>query len=738
MEGVALVASSLTQPPTRPRGVRWSQQPYGGSPFSMPMSPAELRFLFNRATGLFHRGLTSLRTRGLQASWRRVLRQFQRVPVSQRPALYLPAPTAFAPFAVPYGPAPRASLVIPVFNQFEHTLRCLRALAEHPPAMAIEVIVVDDGSSDETEAMLPRVQGLRYHRRAANGGFIAACNDGARLARGEMLVFLNNDTVPQPGWLEALLGTFSQHANVGLAGAKLVYPNGLLQEAGGWVFSDGSAANRGRFESPEDPRFNYVLDVDYCSGAAIALPRRLFETLGGFGDEFRPAYYEDTDLAFKVRAAGQRVLYQPQSVVVHMEGVTSGTDTRTGPKAYQVRNQQAFAEKWRGVLAHHPEANTSQGRIRQTGQRRVLVIDDHVPQPDRDSASLRLVNMMRLFIGEGAHVTFVPAGLDHGGNHTRSLQALGIEAWHAPFAQSLPAWLASHGGGFDVIVVCRHHLLQSLLPLLRKWAPRAKIVFDTVDLHYLRERRGAQMRGDAALLKAAERTRRSELDLIHRSDVTLVVSEAERALLAEEAPQARVEVLSNLHELKDPGLPFDQRKDLVFVGGFRHPPNVDAVRWFTDEVWPRLHAAEPDMVFHCIGGDVPPDIQALAERAGVRVHGHVPDIEPYMAGARLAVAPLRFGAGVKGKVNLSMAHGQPVVATSCAVEGMHLHDGEDVLVADTPEDFAAAVLQAYRDPALWSQLAANGRDNVTRHFSFDAGRAVVQGLLRAQGSTAEA
>ena len=130
MEGVALVASSLTQPPTRPRGVRWSQQPYGGSPFSMPMSPAELRFLFNRATGLFHRGLTSLRTRGLQASWRRVLRQFQRVPVSQRPALYLPAPTAFAPFAVPYDPAPRASLVIPVFNQFEHTLRCLRALAE--------------------------------------------------------------------------------------------------------------------------------------------------------------------------------------------------------------------------------------------------------------------------------------------------------------------------------------------------------------------------------------------------------------------------------------------------------------------------------------------------------------------------------------------------------------------------------------------------------------------------------
>ena len=704
----------------------------------MPMSPAELRFLFNRATGLFHRGMTSLRTRGLRASWRRVLKHLQRVPVSQRPALYLPAATAFAPFAVPSDASPRASIVIPVFNQFEHTLRCLRALAEHPTALTLEIIVVDDGSSDETAALLPQVDGLRYHRRAANGGFIAACNDGATLARGGMLVFLNNDTVPQPGWLEALLGTFSQHANVGLAGAQLVYPDGLLQEAGGWVYSDGSAANRGRFESPQDPRFNYVLDVDYCSGAAIALPRHLFAAVGRFGEEFRPAYYEDTDLAFKVRAAGHRVLYQPRSVVVHMEGVTAGTDIRMGPKAYQLRNQRLFAEKWHEVLARHPEPDTAERGRMQPDRRRVLVIDEHTPRPDRDSASLRLVNLMRLFNAEGAHVTFLPAGLEHAGRDTVSLQALGIEAWHAPFATSLPAWLETHGSTFDVIVVCRHHVLQPLLALLRAHAPAARIVFDTVDLHYLRERRGAEVRGDSSLIKAAERTRRIELDLVNRSDATLVVSEAELVLLAREAPQARVEVLSNLHELKDPGLPFDRRKDVVFVGGFRHPPNVDAVRWFADEVWPRLHAVEPDMVFHCIGGDVPADIQALAGRPGIRVHGHVPDIVPYMSGARLAVAPLRFGAGVKGKVNLSMAHGQPVVATTCAVEGMHLHDGEDVLVADTPEDFAAAVLRAYRDPVLWSRLASGGRENVARHFSLDAGRGVVQRLLRGQGPTAAA
>ncbi|KGM54685.1 glycosyl transferase [Lysobacter daejeonensis GH1-9] len=705
----------------------------------MPMSPAELRFLFNRATGLFHRGVTSLRTRGLRASWHRVLRQFQRVPVSQRPSLYMPAPMAFAPFAVPSDAAPRASLVIPVFNQFEHTLRCLRALAEHPPAVAIELIVVDDGSSDETSTLLPQVEGLRYHRRATNGGFIAACNDGAGLARGEVLVFLNNDTVPQPGWLEALLGTFGTHPDSGLVGAQLLYPDGRLQESGAAIRADGSAEKLGRNEDTDAPLHAFVKRVDYCSGAAVAIPATLFRELGGFDTRYAPAFYEDTDLAMQVRRSGWQVRIQPGARVVHVEGATTGVDTRTGVKQYQVRNQALFRERWDKSLSTHPDAAATPPSLtdhRYAGM--VLVIDALTPRPDRDSGSLRSVNLMRMLLQEGKGVVFVPANLSRDGDYTRELQQLGVEVWFAPFVGGFPAWLRAHGRRFETVVVSRHYVLGELLPLLGRFAPQAKVVFDTVDLHYLRERRGAQMRGDAALLRAAERTRRSELDLINRSDVTLVVSEAERALLAEEAPQARVEVLSNLHELKDPGLPFDQRKDVVFVGGFRHPPNVDAVQWFADEVWPRLHAAEPDMVFHCIGDDVPPGIQALAGRPGIRVHGHVPDIEPYMAGARVAVAPLRFGAGVKGKVNLSMAHGQPVVATSCAVEGMHLQDGEDVLVANAPEDFVAAVLRAYRDPALWSRLASNGRDNVAKHFSLDAGRAVVQRLLRTQGPAAEA
>ncbi|MFD0740001.1 glycosyltransferase [Lysobacter koreensis] len=694
----------------------------------MPMTWADLRFMIDRGTGLWRRGLTSLRTRGVQASWQRVLKQFHRVPASQRLALYLPEPAAFSPFAVPRSDAPLASIVIPVYNQFAHTLACLRALAAHPARAALEIIVVDDGSSDDTQACLQHVAGLRYHRRVENGGFIAACNDGATLARGEYLVFLNNDTVPQPGWLDALLATFADHPGTGLVGAQLLYPDGRLQEAGGLVFADGGGCNYGKFESPLDPRYAFVREADYCSGAAICIPRALFAHLGGFDRRYAPAYYEDTDLAFAVRAAGYRVLYQPRSQVVHVEGATAGTDTSTGPKARQVHNQQVFADKWRDVLDRQPTRASEQAAVARR-RRAILVIDSAMPQPDRDSASLRLVNLMRLLRQEDAHVVFVPTDRVGDGHALRALQQLGVEVWHAPFLKALPGWIREHGARFDTVVVCRHYVMRELLPLLRRHAPQAALVFDTVDLHYLREQRGAQVAGDAALARASERTRALELDIIARSDATLVVSEVERALLARDAPNARVEVLSNLHRVAGPGQAFAQRHDLVFVGGFRHPPNVDAVRWFVADVLPKIRAQLPQPRFHCIGADPPPEVAALAAQPGVEVHGHVPDLAPYMDGARIAVAPLRYGAGVKGKVNLSMAHGQPVVATGCAVEGMHLRDGEDVLVGDDAEAFAAAVVRLYRDPELWQRLAGNGLRNIEQHFSLDAARAVVRRVL---------
>ncbi|AWH34124.1 glycosyltransferase [Stenotrophomonas sp. SAU14A_NAIMI4_8] len=694
----------------------------------MAMSLAEWRYLLNRLTGLAQRSLASLRTRGWRATWQRIRVHTQRAVPAPRTPLYLPAAQAFAPFSVPSSDAPQVSIVIPVYNHVQHTLACLRALAAHPPAVPCEILVVDDGSSDQTTQWMPRISGLRYEVRAQNGGFIEACNDGVSRARGDHVVLLNNDTVPQPGWLDALLDTFHSVPDAGLVGSQLLYPDGRLQESGGVIFRDGSGWSYGRFEAADDPRYASLRDVDYCSGAALMLPRALWQQLGGFDTRYKPAYYEDTDLAFRVRAQGLRVLVQPASRVVHDEGTSNGTDTGSGVKAYQVRNQGIFASKWAAELATHPAVGeVPSPALLLRGRRQVLILDEEVPRPERDSGSLRQMNLIRLLLQGGAHVVFVPTRREHAGEATEALQRMGVEVWYAPFLDGVAGWLRTHGARFDVVMLVRHHVANACLPLVKRYAPQARTVFDTVDLHYLRERRGAEVAGDAGLLRNAERTRASELAVMDQCDVTVLVSAAEREQLQADAPQVQVELISNLHEVAGAGAPWAQRHDLVFVGGFGHPPNLDAMAWFIGDVFAILRARLPQVQLHVIGAGAPDSLKALAAtQPGVQMHGFVEDITPYMDGARIAIAPLRFGAGVKGKINLSMAHGQPVVGTTCAVEGMHLQAGRDVLVADTAEAFADAVARLYQDPQLWQQLSDAGLDNVARHFSLDAARATVQ------------
>ena len=680
---------------------------------------------------LASRGQASLRNRGLDGTLRR-LRERRAARTESRGLAVLPGPAqADSALRLPRPKTARASIIIPVYNQLHYTLACLRALADCGDHTPFEVIVVDDGSSDGSPRVLPSIPGLRYHRNARNLGFIGACNAGAELAGGEFLVFLNNDTTVQPGWLDALLDTFGRHPDTGLAGSKLVYPDGRLQEAGGIVFADGSGWNYGRFEDPAHPRYNFVREVDYCSGAAIALRRELFMQLGGFDSHYAPAYYEDTDLAMRVRAQGLKVRYQPASVVVHHEGVTSGTDPREGVKSHQASNQKKFLARWREVLAashatpgSDPELASERGR-----HRRVLLLDACTPTPDRDSGSMRMLALMRLLREQGCSVLFFPENSAHDGRYTEAIQQLGIEAWWHPYLGDVPRWIARHGHRFDLVIASRHYVLSPLLPLLRTHARRAHLVFDTVDLHHLREQREAGISGDAAQLRAAARTRRIELDLIAQCDTTWVVSAAEQALLARELPDARVEVVSNIHDVHGAGRPWNQRRDLLFVGSYRHPPNVDAALWLASEILPRVRARLPDVVLNLVGGDAPDEVVALGGLPGVRFHGYVPDLLPLLEGARVGVAPLRYGAGVKGKVNQSLAHGQPMVATLCAVEGMHLVHGEDVLVADDAEDFAEAVVRLYQDQALWQKLALGGLENTRRHFSTEPVRATLRALL---------
>jgi GT2 family glycosyltransferase/glycosyltransferase involved in cell wall biosynthesis len=673
-----------------------------------------LRYLLRRVSG-------SLAQRGVRGTLARIAQEFQPRAATDPSWELEPLEAPRAPFALPSSDAPVVSVIIPIHGKIDYTLACLRSIARHGARAEFEIIVVNDASPDDSAAALGDVAGLRLLHNAANLGFIGSCNAGAAIARGAYLLFLNNDTQVTAGWLDRLLDCFDEEAGCGIAGSRLVYPDGRLQEAGGLVYADGSAWNYGRFEKRDDPRFLYRRDADYLSGAALLIESELFREVGGFDTRYSPAYCEDMDLAFAVRATGRRVIYQPESVVVHCEGVSSGLDPFAGVKQYQRINHDKFLDKWRDMLARQPEPGTPVEQAIGRGRRHMLIVDALTPDPTRDSGSLRLVNIMRLLREQGWRITFMANNRRASAEEITLLGRLGVHVLCRPWAPTLQAWLKANRRDLRAVMLCRHYIAELHLALVRRLAPEATVLFDTVDLHFLREQRAAELNKNAALARQASASRTRELALIAAADITFVVSPVEHAMLRELAPGSRVELLSNVHDVPGRGAGFAGRRGVVFVGGFGHPPNADAARWLAREIYPRVRATRPDIPLHLVG-DVPEAERTALAGPGVTVHGRVDNLRPWMDGCRIALAPLRWGAGVKGKVNMAMSHGLPVVATGMAAEGMHLVDGRDVLLADDAASFAAAIVRLHDDEALWLALSDAGVANVEKHFSLDAAR----------------
>jgi len=618
-----------------------------------------------------------------------------------------------------------------VYENVDVTLRCLAALAANTPHDAIEVIVVDDASSRETGEALGRVRGARLVRNERNLGFLGSCNRGASESRGEFVLFLNNDTQVTPGWLDGLLSA-ARSGRVGAVGSKLVYPDGTLQEAGGVIWSDASGWNFGRGEDPEAPEYNVRREVDYCSAASLLVRRDLFERVGGFDDRFSPGYYEDTDLCFALREQGFATVYEPTSVVVHFEGATHGTEQGGGVqgahgKANQYRNRHVFRAKWATELARHWPSGTARGYRggRIDHRPHILVADTWVPAHDRDSGSLRMTWILRLFRSLGCGVTLLPLNRDRTEPYASELQALGIEVLYG--TQTLEELAERRGDLYDLVVLSRPNVAGELLDPLRVAFPRATVLYDTVDVHFLRDRRKFEVLGKPEDDELA-RARAIELDAVRRSDVTAAITEPEAELLRGYVRDLRTVVLPNVHAV-DPVPPrsFEDRSDLLFIGSFQHEPNLDAAHHLVGEILPRV-AERIDARVILLGSDPPPEVRRL-QSPHVIVPGYLPNVDEYFRQARVFVAPLRYGAGMKGKVGHALAFGLPVVTTPIGAEGMELTDGVHALIREGADEFADAVVALYRDRDLWTRIADEGREVVWERWSPAGMRARLKSVL---------
>jgi GT2 family glycosyltransferase len=624
---------------------------------------------------------------------------------------------------------PIVSVVIPVYNKVDVTMHCLQSIADTWfETLEVQIIVVDDGSSDRTRDIMGNIPGLEYVRNERNLGFIGACNRGAELARGKYVCFLNNDTEVRDGWLDYLVSTAEGDSTVGVVGAKLIYPDGTLQEAGSILWRDASGWNYGRGENPKDSRFNYTRDVDYCSGAALLVRRDIFTEFGGFSADFAPMYYEDADLCMAVRAKGYRVVYQPRAEVVHLEGATSGTDLSAGSKKYQAINKPKFQQKWASALEAHFE--NSPLRVPQAARRlrtgkTILIIDSYVPMYDKDAGSARLIQVIRMLRDARYHVIFLPDNYAALQPYTSEIQAMGVEVLHhidkgRPMQKALDEVLPL----LDYAWICRPKLFAKYAKSIRRNSATI-VLYDTIDLHFVRERREAELQGRTGdSWKAIER---EELQAAREADATIVVTESERDILRSRGVD-RVFVVPTLHdpEVEVPRK-FSESADLLFIGGYNHTPNVDAAKWLCKEIMPAIWARNPSVRVYLLGSNPPEEVRALADDR-VSVPGYISDVSEYFMKSRVFVAPLRFGAGIKGKVGQALSFKLPIVLTDVAAEGFGFENGRDCLVANDAPTFAEATLRLLVDEQLWTKLSEESA-RVLKPFSTASIKPRIVGML---------
>ncbi|SCY44020.1 Glycosyltransferase involved in cell wall bisynthesis [Nitrosospira sp. Nsp13] len=347
----------------------------------------------------------------------------------------------------------------------------------------------------------------------------------------------------------------------------------------------------------------------------------------------------------------------------------------------------------------------------------VLVVDLRTPTPDQDSGSVRMSAIIRLLREMGFRITFISDSEERLPHYQEVLERQSIDVLHG--FDAARSHLATIGGKYHFVLLSRPEVAFQYLPYVRAYALYATIIYDTVDLHWVRFEREMQISGDRALLDVIAHFRRLELFNTACADLVLAITDEEKNRLLIEQPDAKVTVLPNIHEPCPPRTSFDQRKDLLFIGGFWHKPNEDAVIYFVKDILPRIIEKIPDLVFYIIGSNMPMSIKSL-HSANVEPLGFVADVVPYFESCRIFVAPLRFGAGMKGKVGQSMSHGLPVITTQIGAEGMGLHHGKHVLIATNPQDFADAVVQLYSNEPLWRNLSAESLAYLAANYSLAA------------------
>ncbi|HTH99449.1 MAG TPA: class I SAM-dependent methyltransferase [Acidisoma sp.] len=628
---------------------------------------------------------------------------------------------------------PDISAVIVVWNSAHLTLRCLRALqaAEGP---SLEIIIFDNGSSDETGALLDRTDGIRVIRSKDNLGFLLGSNRGAELATGRAILLLNSDAFVRPDTLAVALNTLESAPDIGAVGARLLLPSGRLQEAGSIIWSDGSCLGYARGAEAEAFEGMFRREVDYCSGAFLLTPRALWTKLGGLEEAFAPAYYEETDFCMRMQEAGYRIIYEPAAVVDHFE---FGSEAKSGEStAAMVRNQALFKSRHEAVLQRkhlppHEDHILSARTAASYPRPRLLVIDNEVPLGAGGAGYPRARELLGAAVRAGWSVTLFPLYTSEIEWKTvRAEIAMEVEIVNQYSAPRFIEYMQERRGYYDVIMISRPDnmmLIRGFLANHPDLFDGARIIYDSEALAATREIAKAKFYGVPVSDAQAGAMIAEELALANDVDAIVCVNEAEaEAFRSRGVP---VHVLTHAIESAGSPPPWRDRAGFLFIGRLmeRDSPNWLGIAWFIREVWPTIRKSVPNATLTVLGR-LHPEHDAL-DAPGVRLQGPVSDLGPLYDASRVFVAPVHFSAGVPLKVIEAAAAGLPVVGTHLMARQLLWQPEIEIGAADTAADFARACIALYNDEVTWSAMQTASQTRARVEYGPEVFEACVRKIL---------
>lgn len=626
---------------------------------------------------------------------------------------------------------PLVTIIIPVYKGLKDLENCLRSLSQHINSEpSFEIIALDDCPSERALWAIPQSGGLLKINNEHNLGFLHNCNKGATFARGRYLCFLNSDTIVSAGWLKSMVDCLSHTSNVGIVGGMLINNDGTIQDAGWRILRNGWGHPIGNGESPNDGRFTYRREVDCVTGANLLISKSLFDSLGGFDKLYAPAFYEEFDLSFRARRLGFKTFYEPRSRVVHIGSASYGSDRRNELSS---RNHKEFSKRFADLLELQPSTVDNLFQLLEIGTSiaTILIIDFDVPQPDRHAGDITMFRYISLMVGMGFRVILCPFNGALDGPHASNLERMGVMVIKE--FQNFDSFIEDNGMLLDKVMLARPNVADKLIDKIRSYS-KAKIYYYTHDLHYLRLEKEALLTNDSKTLSESKIIKEKEFAIFNSVDVVISPSAHEADIIKSNECVSCVEVMppyffesSELKRKKNNH--FDKLSDILFVGGFPHKPNVDAAFFIVNEIMPIIWKRFPYVRLILAGYAPPVEIRSLSNE-NIFVTGQVPDLQPYYESARLILCPLRYGAGVKGKVIEAMRFGVPVVTTSIGAEGIDVVHKENILIAECAEEIADCAINLLDNSSLCEQISFAAFNLISDKYSIARAKNTLRSIFK--------